>query len=103
MSGIANIANCPQRMKQQRNSKGGFGLNLLFEMSLLKHDDVIKQVSAAGANPTFGDSIPLWTAKTSPHRFDAEAPYRADNFLVEVGAAIEDQILRSVVIPEGLA
>ena len=72
-----------------------------FEMPFVERDDVIKQVSAAVANPTFGESVLPRTAKTSPLRLDAEAPCRADNVLVEVGAAIEDQTTHPLTIMGG--
>jgi hypothetical protein len=60
-------------------------------MPLAKDDDVIEQVSAAGADPAFGDPV-LRVAKAGSLRFDAKALYRFDNFVIEVGCMIEDEI-----------
>ena len=73
------------------------------EMPLVEHDDVIEQVSAAVADEAFGDSVLRWTAEAGAHRLDPEALDGADDLSVEVGRAIEDQILRSRAVRKRLA
>ena len=66
-------------------------------MPLIKDDDMIEQIPAATANEALRHSVLPWTAEAGPLRLDAETPDCADNFVIEVGAAIEDQVLRNPI------
>jgi hypothetical protein len=72
------------------------------EMPLVEHDDVIEQVPAATPDEAFRDSVLPRTSEAGRLRFDAEALDGADNLLIEVRSAVEDQITRSRVIGKRL-
>jgi hypothetical protein len=44
-----------------------------FQMPFIHHDHVVKEIPAAVANPTLGDTILPWTSKTGPLWLDAKA------------------------------
>ena len=71
-----------------------------FQMSLIHDDHVIKQIEAAGADPAFRDAVLPRTTEAGSLGLNAEAPYRANNFLVEIAAAIKDQIFWCGVVRE---
>jgi hypothetical protein len=68
-----------------------------FQMKLVEHDRMIKQVPSAASYESLGHAVLPGTLKGSPLRNDAEAPDRIDNFRAEIRSAVEDQILRSQV------
>src|ERR1035437_9363540 len=72
-------------------------------MPFVEHDDMIEQIPSAIPNPAFCNTVLPRTAEAGPLGLDAEALHRADNFLVEVRCAIEDQIGGDLVIRKGLA
>jgi len=74
-----------------------------FQMPFVEHDDIIKQIPSAIPNPAFCNTVLPRTAEARPLGLDAEALHRADNFLVEVRRAIEDQVGGDLVIRKGLA
>ena len=74
-----------------------------FQMPFVEHDDMIEQIPSAIPNPAFCDTILPRTAEAGPLRLDAEALHRADNFLVGVRCAIEDQVGADLVVRRGLA
>lgn len=61
-----------------------------FQMPLVEHDYMVKQVASAIANPAFRDAVLPWTPEAGPFGLDAEAHYGADNFAVEVRCPVED-------------
>ena len=63
-----------------------------FQMPFLHHDHVFKEIPAAVANPTLGDTILSWTSKTGPLWLDAKALHGFDDFFIEICTAIEDQV-----------
>ena len=74
-----------------------------FQMRLVEDDDMVKKVASAVANPTFGNTVLPGTAEARPPGLDAEALHRADDFVVEVRSAIEDQVGGHLIIRKGLA
>jgi hypothetical protein len=74
-----------------------------FQMPLVKHNYMIKQVASAIANPAFGDAVLPRTSEADSFRLDAEARYGADNFTVEVRYPVEDQIAGGRIIRECFA
>jgi hypothetical protein len=79
------------------------GAHRPFQMPFVEHDDMIKQISSAIPNPAFCNTVLPRTTEAGPLGLDAEALHRADNFLVEVRCAIEDQVGGYLVIWKGLA
>ena len=74
-----------------------------FQMPLIYDDHVVEQVTAAVADPTFGDAILPRTAVAGSLRLDAEALYCVDHFFIELCAAIKDQVARCGVVRKRLA
>src|SRR5450755_4412476 len=74
-----------------------------FQMPLVKHDYMIKQVASAIANPAFGDAVLPGASEAGSFGLDAEARYSVDYFTVEVRCPVEDQIAGGGVIRECLA
>src|ERR1035441_8915989 len=74
-----------------------------FQMPLVEHDYMIEQIPSAITNPAFCNTVLPWTLEAGPLGLDAEALHCADNFLVEVRCAIEDQVGGHLVIRKGLA
>jgi hypothetical protein len=74
-----------------------------FEMPLVEHDDVIKQVFATVAHPAFRNSVLPRTANTGPLRFDTEALYCANGGFIEVRGPIKDQIVGCRVVRKSFA
>jgi len=72
-------------------------------MPLIHDDHMVEQIAAAIADPALRNSVLPRTAETGPLGLDAKALYRVDYFLVELSAAIEDQIARRGVVRERLA
>src|SRR5450631_4336181 len=74
-----------------------------FQMPFIHNDHMVEQFLTAVFNPALRISVLAGTSETGPLWLDAEALYSVDDFLIEVCAAIEDQIARSRVIWECLA
>jgi hypothetical protein len=74
-----------------------------FEMPLVEHDYMIEQVPSAITNPSFCNTVLPRTTEAGPLGLDAKALHCADNFLVEVRCAIEDQVGGHLVTRKGLA
>jgi hypothetical protein len=51
-----------------------------FQMPLIEHDDMVKQVVFTITNPVFGYAVLPGTSEAGPIGLDAEACYGADNF-----------------------
>jgi hypothetical protein len=74
-----------------------------FQMPFIHHDHVVKEILAAVANPTLGDTILPWTSKPGPLWLDAKALHGFDDFFIESCAAIEDQVAGCRVIRKCVA
>ena len=74
-----------------------------FQMPLVEHDYMIEQIPSAITNPAFCNTVLPWTSEAGPLGLDAEALHCADNFLIEVCCAIEDQVGGHLVTRKGLA
>lgn len=72
------------------------------KMSLVEHDHMIEQVSPAIADEALRHSVLPRTAETSSLGFDPETLDGGDDLCVEVGGAVEDQMLRSRAIRKSL-
>jgi hypothetical protein len=68
------------------------------EMMFVEHDDMIEQVPSAVTDKAFSDPILPRAAEAGSLWLNAEALDSADGFFVEVGPAIEDQILGRRVV-----
>jgi hypothetical protein len=73
------------------------------EMSLVEHDDVIEQVSAAIADKALCYAVLPRTTEAGALGLDSEALDSADDLFTEVRSAVEDQKLCRSVIRKGLA
>src|ERR1035437_12871 len=74
-----------------------------FQMGLVEHDHMIEQISSTVANPAFGDAVLPGTSEAGPFGRNAKALHRTNDFLIEVRAAIKDQVSGNRIIREGLA
>ena len=72
-------------------------------MPFVEHDHVVEQIPAAVADTSFRHTVLPGAAEAGSFRLDAEVLHRVDDFLIEVCAAIEDQVFGSRVIRECLA
>jgi len=68
------------------------------QMPYVQNDDVIQQIPSAIFHPAFGDAVLPRASEVDLLRSDAEAFHRADDLLVEVRSAIEDQIIRRCIV-----
>ena len=73
------------------------------QMALMENNHMIEQVATTGADPALGHAVLPRTAEAGSLGLDAEALYRADDFLVEIRAAIKDQIPRCGIVRKCLA
>ena len=64
------------------------------QMAWVEHNDMIEQLSAAGAYPSFGNAILPWASNCRSHRTDAEIDSSLYHLAIESVLAIEDQKLR---------
>ena len=67
-------------------------INQTLQMASVQNDHMVEQFPAAVFNPALCNSVLPRTSETRPLGLDAEALYSVDDFLIEVCAAIEDQI-----------
>ena len=74
-----------------------------FQMPFIHHDHVVKEIPAAVANPTLGDTILPWTSKTGPLWLNAKALHCVDDFFIEICTALEDQVAGCRVIRKCVA
>jgi len=63
-----------------------------FQMPHIEDDHVVEQVPAAIANPTLCDTVLPRTSEAGSLRLDAEVLYCIDNFIIEIRAAVKDQV-----------
>jgi hypothetical protein len=64
---------------------------------------MVKQIAAAVANPTLGNTVLPWTLETGPLWSNAKALHCVDDFLIEARAAIKDQVAGRRVIGKSFA
>jgi hypothetical protein len=74
-----------------------------FQMPFIHNDDMVKQIAAAVANPTLGNTVLPWTSETGPLWLNAKALHGVDDFLIEARAAIKDQVAGRRVIGKSFA
>ena len=74
-----------------------------FQMPLIEHDGMVEQIPAAVADPALRDTVLPRTSEAGPLGLDAEALHGLNHILMELCAAIKDQILGSRVIRERFA
>jgi len=73
------------------------------QVLFVEHNDVVEQVPSAVADPSLCNPILPRTAEAGSLGFDTEGLDCADDFFVEVRAAIKEQISRRRIIGKGLA
>src|SRR5438105_1733144 len=71
-----------------------------FQMPLVEHYYIAKQVTSAITYPAFGNAVLPWASEAGSLRLDARDCYGADNFPVEVRGSVEIQIARRRIIWE---
>jgi hypothetical protein len=69
-------------------------------MPLIENDHTVKQIAAAGADPTLGNSVLPRAAEAGSLRLNAEALYGIDDFFIEIAATVKDQILGCCASPK---
>jgi hypothetical protein len=74
-------------------------INQTLQMASVQNDHMVEQFPAAVFNPALCNSVLPRTSETGPLGLDAEALYSVDDFLIEVCAAIEDQITECSASP----
>jgi hypothetical protein len=74
-----------------------------FQMAFIQDDDMVEQVPATVADEAFGDTVLPRAAKAGSLRLDTEALDCADDIDVEIRSAVEDQILRNLIIGKCLS
>ena len=74
-----------------------------FQMAFIENDHMVEQIASAVANPALGNAILPRTSITCPLGLDAKHLHRIDQFLVELRAAIKDQITRRSIVRKSLA
>src|SRR5450631_4543674 len=74
-----------------------------FQMLPIENDHMVEQIPAAGAYPAFRNAVLPWTSEAGALGLNAEALHSFDHFIIELWAAIKDQVPGGRVIGEGLA
>ena len=69
-----------------------------FQMAFIQNDHMVEQIAAAVANPALGNAVLPRTSITCPLGLDAKDFHGIDQFLIELRAAIKDQITRRGVV-----
>jgi len=73
------------------------------QLSFIQDDHMVKQIPAAVAHPTLGNTVLPWTLETGPLWLNAKALHGVDDFLIEARAAIKDQVAGRRVIGKSFA
>jgi hypothetical protein len=91
--------------KRVKPSNGGLtdngrsmNANKLLRVALVEHNHIIEQVPAATANETLRYSVLPRALEAGSFGLDAEALDRVDDFVIEVRAAVEDDVSRRGVV-----
>ncbi len=74
-----------------------------FQMPFIEHNHMVEQIPTAVTDPTLGRAVLPRAAETASLGLDAKAHYGIDHFIVELRAAIKDQIAWGRVVRERLA
>src|SRR3954465_8244881 len=74
-----------------------------FQMPPIENDHMVEQIPAAGAYPAFRNAVLPWTAEAGALGLNAETFHSFDHFIVELRAAIKDQVAGGRVIGKRLA
>src|SRR5580692_298321 len=74
-----------------------------FEMPFIDNDHMVEKIAATSTNPAFGNAVLPGTSEARSLRLNAEALHRVNDFLIEVCAAIKDQVFGSRIVGECLA
>ena len=61
-------------------------------MPFIQNNHMVEQIPATVTHPALSNAVLPRTAEASSPGLNAEAPYRADDFLAEIAAPIKDQI-----------
>jgi len=72
-------------------------------MPFVEDNDVIERIAAAATDRALSDTVLPWATKAGPFGLDAEALRCIDHFVIELRAAIKDQVAGSRVVWECLA
>jgi hypothetical protein len=73
-----------------------------FQMALVEHHHVVKQITTASAHPTFGDSVLPRTPDRGTNRLYSQAFHGFQNLAMECVLAIKDQIPWRGIVRKGL-
>ena len=74
-----------------------------FQMPPIENDHMVEQIPAAGAYPTSRNTVLPWTSETGALGLNAETLHCFDHFIIELWAAIKDQVAGGRVIGKRLA
>jgi hypothetical protein len=74
-----------------------------FQMPPIENDHMVEQIPAADAYPAFRNAVLPWTTETGALGLNAETLHCFDHFIVELRAAIRDQVGGGRVIGKRLA
>src|SRR6476646_4016595 len=74
-----------------------------FQMPPIENDHMVEQIPAAGAYPAFRNAVLPWTSKAGALGLNAETLHCFDHFIIELWAAIKDQVGGGRVIGKRLA
>ena len=73
-----------------------------FQVALIQHDHMVKQISPAVTHESLGDAVLPWALETGPFGLDAEGLKGGNNFFAKAGSSIEDQVAGRRVVRERL-
>ena len=74
-----------------------------FQMPPIENDHMVEQIPAAGAYPAFRNAVLPWTSEAGALGLNAETLHCFDHFIIELWAAIKDQVAGGRVIGKRLA
>jgi hypothetical protein len=74
-----------------------------FQMQPIENDQMVEQVPAAGAYPAFCNAVLPWTLEAGALGLNAKTLYFFNHFIIELWAAIKDQVAGGRVIGKRLA
>ena len=73
------------------------------QVTLIEHNDMIKEFSPAASYESLRDAVLPRTAKAGPLRFDPKTFDGTDDFCVEIASAVEDQVFGRDIVRKSLA
>jgi hypothetical protein len=74
-----------------------------FQVALVQHDDTIEQIPTATADEAFCDTVLPRASEAGSFGFNSEACDRLNNVIIEIVAAVEDQVFGRGVIRKRFA